>query len=151
MRVFAADYPFLDVFWTMLVFVAWVIWIWMVIAIFADLFSRHDISGWGKAAWCVGIIVLPFLGVFIYLIVHSGDMAERKAQSVGQSRAEFDDYVRTVASTSGPADEIAKAKQLLDSGAIDQREYEALKAKALAHSPTGDGAAVTQMGPAGAG
>ena len=129
--VFAADYPFLDIFWTMLIFFCWVIWIWMVIAILMDIFSRHDISGWGKAAWCVFIIVLPFLGVLIYLIVHSSDMAERRAGEQKAAKADFDDYVKNVASDGGPATEIAKAKELLDSGAIDRAEYEALKAKAL--------------------
>ena len=128
----AADYPFLDVFWTMIIFFCWVIWIWMVIGIFADIFSRRDVSGWAKAAWCVFIIVLPFLGVLIYLIANSNGMAERKMGQVQAQRAEFDDYVKNVAASSGPAAEIDKAKQLLDSGAITQPEFEALKAKALA-------------------
>jgi len=130
--VMAADYPFLNIFWTMIIFFCWVIWIWMVIAILADVFSRHDIGGWSKAAWCVFIIVLPFLGVLIYLIAHSKDMAERKAQQSQAQRAEFDDYVKTVAAPGGAAGEIEKAKQLLDSGAITQAEFDALKGKALA-------------------
>jgi hypothetical protein len=128
----AADYPFLDIFWSMLIFFCWVIWIWMVIVIFADLFSRRDISGWSKALWSVFIIVLPFLGVLIYLIAHSDGMAERKMGQVKAQQAEFDDYVKNVAASSGPAAEIDKAKQLLDSGAITQAEFDALKAKALA-------------------
>jgi Short C-terminal domain/Phospholipase_D-nuclease N-terminal len=130
--VFAADYPFLDVFWTMLVFFFWVIWIWLLITVFADLFSRHDISGWAKAAWTAFVIVLPYLGVLVYLIAQGKHMAERKASQVKASRAEFDDYVRDVAGDSGPSDQIAKAKQLLDSGAIDATEFEQLKRKALA-------------------
>jgi Short C-terminal domain/Phospholipase_D-nuclease N-terminal len=130
--VFAADYPFLDVFWTMLVFFFWVIWIWLLITVFADLFSRHDISGWAKAAWTAFVIVLPYLGVLVYLIAQGKHMAERKAAQVKASRAEFDDYVRDVAGDSGPSDQIAKAKQLLDSGAIDATEFEQLKRKALA-------------------
>jgi hypothetical protein len=130
--VFAADYPFLDVFWTMLVFFFWVIWIWLLITVFADLFSRHDISGWAKAAWTAFVIVLPYLGVLVYLIAQGKHMAERKAAQVNASRAEFDDYVRDVAGDSGPSDQIAKAKQLLDSGAIDAAEFEQLKRKALA-------------------
>jgi len=129
--VIAADYPFLDIFWSMIIFFCWVIWIWMVIAILMDIFSRHDISGWGKAAWCVFIIVLPFLGVLIYLIAHSKDMAERRAGEQRAARADFDDYVKTVATNGGPATEIAKAKELLDSGAITQAEFDALKTKAL--------------------
>ena len=101
--VIAADYPFLDIFWTMIIFFAWVIWIWMVIAIFADLFSRHDISGWVKAAWSVFIIVVPFLGVLVYLIVHSSDMAERRAGEAKAQQADFDSYVQSVASTGGAA------------------------------------------------
>jgi hypothetical protein len=130
--VFAADYPFLDIFWTILIFFGWVIWIWMVIAILADVFGRHDISGWVKAAWTVFIIVLPFLGVLIYLITNSKDMAARRARESQAARAEFDDYVKTVAAPGGAAAEIEKAKQLLDSGAITQAEFDAIKAKALA-------------------
>ncbi len=130
--VIAADYPFLDIFWSMLIFFCWVIWIWMVIAILVDIFSRQDISGWAKAAWCVFIIVLPFLGVLIYLIVHSSDMAERRAGEAKAQQADFDSYVQSVAASSDPAAQIEKAKGLLDSGAITQPEYDALKAKALA-------------------
>jgi hypothetical protein len=128
----AADYPFLDVFWTMLIFFAWVIWIWMIILIFSDIFRRNDISGWVKAVWIVFIIVLPFLGALIYLITQSTSMAERRERDTKASRAEFDDYVKSVAAPGGPAAEIEKAKQLLDSGAITQEEFDAIKAKALA-------------------
>jgi putative oligomerization/nucleic acid binding protein/phospholipase D-like protein len=129
--VFASDYPFLDVFWTMLVFFGWVIWFWLLITVFADLFRRHDVSGWGKAGWTLFVIVLPFLGVLVYLIAQGQHMAERKAADVKASQAAFDDYVRDVAAKEGPSDQIAKAKQLLDSGAIDASEFERLKAKAL--------------------
>ena len=129
--VFAADYPFMDVFWTMLVFFFWVIWIWIVVTVLVDLFRRHDISGWGKAAWALFVIVLPYLGVFIYLITQGKHMAERRAEEIQASRAAFDDHVRSVAATD-PSDQIAKAKELLDSGAIDQAEFEQLKRKALA-------------------
>ena len=128
----AADYPFLDVFWTMLIFFCWVIWFWLLITVFSDLFRRHDISGWGKAGWCAFVIVLPFLGVFVYLIAQGKHMAERKMADAEASRAAFDDYVRQAASDAGPSDQIAKAKQLLDSGAIDAAEFEQLKRKALA-------------------
>jgi hypothetical protein len=130
--LFAADYPFLDVFWTMLVFFAWVIWFWLLITVFSDLFRRHDISGWGKAGWCAFVIVLPFLGVFVYLIAQGKHMAERRAADVKASQAAFDDYVREAAGKSGPSDQIEKAKALLDSGAIDATEFEQLKRKALA-------------------
>ena len=88
--VFAADYPFLDVFWTMLVFFFWVIWIWILITVLIDLFRRHDISGWGKAAWALFVIVLPYLGVFVYLITQGGKMAERRAEEIRASQASFD-------------------------------------------------------------
>ena len=130
--VFAADYPFLDIFWTMIIFFSWVIWIWIVITVLVDVFSRHDTSGWGKAAWVIFVIVLPFLGVLIYLIANGKGMTERKQQQSQASRAEFDDYVKSVASSGGAAGEIEKAKQLLDSGAITQQEFDALKAKVLA-------------------
>jgi uncharacterized membrane protein YcjF (UPF0283 family) len=128
----AADYPFLDVFWTMIIFFAWVAWIWILILILSDVFRRRDTSGWGKAAWVVFLIVLPFLGVLVYLIANHDGMAERNAEQAKAQRAQMDDYVRSVATEGGPAAEIDKAKQLLDSGAITQPEFEALKAKALA-------------------
>jgi hypothetical protein len=129
---FAADYPLLDIVWTMLVFFAWVIWFWLLITVFGDLFSRHDISGWGKAGWMVLVVVLPYLGVFIYLISQGKQMAERRGQQSRAARADFDDYVKTVAASGGAAAEIEKAKQLLDSGAISQAEFDAIKARALA-------------------
>jgi Phospholipase_D-nuclease N-terminal/Short C-terminal domain len=128
----AADYPFLDVFWTMLVFFAWVIWFWLLITVFADLFRRHDISGWGKAAWTLFVIVVPYLGVFVYLIAQGKHMAERRMAEAQAGRAQFDDYVRSVATNGGPSDQIAKAKELLDSGAIEPAEFEQIKRKALA-------------------
>jgi len=128
----AADYPFLDIFWTMIIFFSWVIWIWTVIAVLSDVFGRHDISGWVKAAWVVFVIVLPFLGVLAYLVTNSRDMASRKARQSQAARSEFDDYVKSVAAPGGAAAEIEKAKQLLDSGVITQAEFDGLKAKALA-------------------
>ena len=132
--MFAADYPFLDVFWTMLVFFFWVIWIWILITVLMDLFGRRDISGWSKALWAAFVVFLPYLGVFIYLITQGKSMAERKAEQIQGAQAAFDERVRTVAASQGsdPAEQIAKAKQLLDSGAIDQAEFDALKRKALA-------------------
>jgi hypothetical protein len=126
----AADYPFLDVFWTMLVIFAWVIWFWLLITIFADVFRRHDTSGFSKALWIIFVIVLPFLGVFIYLIVNHDGMAQRNMDQARNQKAQFDDYVRSVGS-GGAAAEIEKAKGLLDSGAITQAEFDAIKQKAL--------------------
>jgi hypothetical protein len=131
--VFAADYPFLNIFWTMIIFFAWVVWIWIMIAILSDVFRRRDTSGWGKAAWVVFLIVLPFLGALVYLIANHDGMADRSAKHAQAAQADFDSYVKTVAKNGGgAASEIEKAKGLLDSGAIDQAEFEALKAKALA-------------------
>ena len=126
----AADYPFLDVFWSMLIFFCWVIWIWMLVVILSDVFHRHDKSGWGKALWVVFLIVLPFLGVLIYLIAQHDGMRERSVRQSEAQKQAFDQYVREAAG--GSADEIAKAKELLDSGAITQEEFDALKRKALA-------------------
>jgi hypothetical protein len=128
----AADYPFLDVFWTMIIFFCWVAWIWVLIVIIGDLFRRHDTSGWIKALWVIFLIVLPFLGVLIYLIANGSGMSQRQAEQVRASQQQFDSYVQSVAGSGGGASELAKAKELLDSGAINQEEYEKLKAKVLA-------------------
>ena len=139
--VLAADYPFLDILWTMIIFFAWVVWIWIMIVILTDVFRRKDIGGWVKALWVVFLIILPFLGALIYLIAEHDGMANRQAEAVGRQQQEFDSYVRQVASEGGgggagggggSAAEIEKAKALLDSGAITQDEFNALKAKALA-------------------
>src|SRR4030081_848182 len=115
----AGGYPFLDLMWTLLVFFGWVIWFWLLIVIFGDLFHRSDVSGWGKAAWAVLLIVLPFIGVLIYLIAQGRDMGERRREKEDASREVFDDYVRSVSAPDGhAADQIIKAKRLLDNGAI---------------------------------
>ena len=115
----------------MLVFFAWVIWFWLLITVLADVFRRHDISGWAKVGWTIFVIVLPFLGVFIYLGTQSKSMAERNQRDAQAAQAQVDDYVRSVAGE-GAAAEIERAKKLLDSGAISQPEFEAIKQKALA-------------------
>jgi hypothetical protein len=127
----AADYPFLDVVWTMFIFFAWVIWFWLLITVFSDVF-RRDISGWAKAGWCLFVLVLPFLGAFVYLIADGKGMAERRVRDVQVSQATLDQHIRTVAADGGSAGEIERAKQLLESGTINQTEFERLKAKALA-------------------
>ncbi|HEX6744727.1 MAG TPA: PLD nuclease N-terminal domain-containing protein [Solirubrobacteraceae bacterium] len=128
----AADYPFLDVLWTMIIFFTWVVWIWIMIVILTDVFRRRDISGWVKALWVVFLIVLPFLGALVYLIAQHDGMSQRQADAARGQKEQMDDYVRSVAGSGGAAAEIDKAKQLLDSGAINQTEFDALKAKALA-------------------
>ena len=130
----AADYPFLDVLWTMLIFFAWIIWFWLLITVFADVFRRHDTSGFAKVLWIIFVIILPFLGVFIYLIANHDGMTQRSMKQAQAQQAQMDDYVRSVAGSGGAAAEIERAKGLLDSGAITQAEFDAIKAKALAAS-----------------
>jgi Phospholipase_D-nuclease N-terminal/Short C-terminal domain len=125
-----AAYSFGDVMWSMLVFFMWILWFWLLFTVFGDLFTRHDISGWAKTAWVVLVILLPFLGVFIYFIAEGKSMGERAMQRAQAQQTQVDDYVRSVAS-SGPTDQIAKGKELLDSGAITQAEFDQLKSKAL--------------------
>ena len=127
-----AAYTFGDVMWTMFVFFCWILFFWLLFGVFADLFSRHDVSGWGKAGWTILVIILPFLGIFIYLITQGKGMGERAQQKAQAQQTEVDDYVRSVASSGSPTEEIAKGKQLLESGAITQAEFDQLKAKALA-------------------
>ena len=127
----AADYPFMDVLWSMMIFFLFVIWIWILITVFADIFRRRDIGGGMKAVWIIFVILLPYLGVFIYLIAEGHHMAERNAAQMNTARAQQDEYIKSVAGSS-PADQIAQAKSLLDSGAITQAEFDGLKAKALA-------------------
>jgi hypothetical protein len=132
--VLAADYPFMDVLWTMIIFFAWVVWIWMMVVLLSDVFRRTDIGGWSKAAWVVFMIVAPFLGALVYLIAQHNGIAERNMKQVEDAQAAFDARVREVAADggTGAASEIEKAKRLLDSGAITQPEFDSLKAKALA-------------------
>jgi hypothetical protein len=126
----ATDYPFLNILWTMIIFFAWVIFIWVAITVLIDVFRRHDVGGWVKAGWVILVIVIPFLGVLLYLIVNHDGMAKRSAKQAETQKAQFDQYVRDTAG--GSAGEIAKAKELLDSGAISQSEFDQIKQKALA-------------------
>ena len=126
----AADYPFLDILWTMLIFFLWIAWFWILITVFADIFRRHDTSGFGKVLWLIFVILVPFLGVFVYLIANHDGMTKRNIERMQNQQAQMDDYVRSV-SGGGAAAEIEKAKGLLDSGAITQAEFDSIKAKAL--------------------
>ena len=130
--VLAADYPFLEVLWTMLVFFLWISWFWLVIMVASDVFRRRDISGGKKTLWLLFILFVPLLGVLTYMITQADNMAERRVQEATAARGEMDEYVRSVAGGDGAAAEIERAKGLLDSGAITQVEYEAIKVKALA-------------------
>ncbi len=130
--VIASSYPFLNILWDMLIFFAWVIFIWIAITVLIDVFRRQDISGWSKAAWTVFVVIIPWIGVLVYLIANHDGMAERRIKEVQTSQAQFDEYVRKTAGSGGAANEIAQAKELLDKGTITQAEFDAIKAKALA-------------------
>ena len=129
MLIAEADFPFLEFLWAMIVFFAWLAWIWIAITCFIDIFRRHDIGGWGKALWVVFIILLPFLGVLVYLIAQHDGMRERSVKQAQEQQAAFDKYVKDTAG--GSATEIAKAKELLDAGTITQEEFESIKVRAL--------------------
>jgi len=129
--VILANYNFASFLWDVLVIFAFVIWFWLLVVVFGDVFRRRDISGWGKAGWIILVIVLPYFGVFIYLIAEHDGMAERNTQQLQSQQAVADQYIRSVSGSGGPASEIETAKNLLDSGAITQAEYDSLKAKAL--------------------
>ncbi len=132
--MFASSYPVLDAFLTMLYFFLFIIWIWLLIMVFFDIFRSHDMSGWAKALWVIFIIVLPFLGVFVYLIARGGKMQERRVQDVQQQQQAFDSYVRQAAGTSGDdtATQLSKLADLKSSGVLTDAEFEAQKAKILA-------------------
>ena len=129
-----ANYNFASFLWDVLVIFAFVIWFWLLIVVFGDIFRRRDISGWGKAAWIILVIILPYFGVFIYLIAEHSGMADRNLQQQQAQQAVTDEYIRSVSGSGGPASEIDTAKKLLDSGAITQAEFDSIKAKALASS-----------------
>jgi hypothetical protein len=130
--VLVTDYPLGGILWTMVVFFFWIIWIWLLITVFADIFRRHDLGGGGKTLWIIFVIILPYLGVFIYLITQGRHMTERSVSEAAASQAAFDAHVKSVAGSGGAAAEIEKAKTLLDSGTISQAEFDAIKQKALA-------------------
>jgi hypothetical protein len=120
--------PLLDLFWTMFLFFSWILWFWLLFRVYADLFSRRDIGGWAKTGWALFTILLPFLGVFVYLISQGRSMAERTELAVERQRAATDDYIRSVAAD---ADSVrsTKARDLLDSGAITPDEYDRMVPK----------------------
>ena len=128
------NYPFLEVFWTMLIFFVFVIWIWILITVLIDLFRRHDTSGFAKVLWIIFIVVLPYLGVFVYLVFEHKGMAERAVKQQHAAQQQMDQYVQSVAGKTDPAEQIAKAKGLLDTGTITQTEFDQIKQKALAAS-----------------
>ena len=130
--ILATDYPLLEAFETILIFFGFVIWLWLLFTVFADIFRRHDASAWVKVLWIVVIILLPYLGVLIYLIAEHKGMTERSTKQEQAARAQMDQYVKSVAGAQDPAGQIANAKRLLDSGTISQAEFDQIKQKALA-------------------
>jgi hypothetical protein len=125
-------YPLLEAFWTILIFFGFVVWLWLLFTVFADIFRRHDASAWVKVLWILVIILLPYLGVLIYLIAEHKGMTERSTKQEQAARAQMDQYVKSVAGAQDPAGQIANAKRLLDNGTITQAEFEQIKQKALA-------------------
>ena len=128
----ATNWTFGQVMWSMLIFFCWILFFWLLFTVFGDLFRRHDLGGWAKAGWSIFVIFLPFLGVFVYLIANSKGMAERNMKQVQAAQANMDTYVKSVAGSTDPAAQISQGKELLDTGAISQAEFDQLKAKALA-------------------
>ena len=128
------QYPILDFFLTMLYFFLFIIWIWLLITVFIDIFRSHDIGGFAKALWVIFVIILPFLGVFVYLIARGGKMHERAAKDAAQQQKAFDDYVKQTAGASGDtsADQLSKLADLKSQGVLTDAEFEAQKAKILA-------------------
>ncbi len=127
----AYTYPLLNIFWTMLWFFAFYIWIWLLIVVFADIFRSHDMGGFAKALWVIFVILVPLLGILIYLIARGDKMHERAAEQAAQEQKAFDKYVKETAGGSSSADQLAKLADLKTSGAITDAEFEAAKAKIL--------------------
>jgi len=128
----AYNYPILDLLWTMFMFFVFVLWIWLLISVFMDIFRSHDLGGGSKALWVLFVIILPFLGVFVYLIARGGKMHERAAEQAAQQQKAFDAYVKQAAGSGSSVDELAKLADLKQSGAITDAEFEVQKAKLLA-------------------
>jgi ABC-type multidrug transport system fused ATPase/permease subunit len=129
--VLAYTYPLADLFGTMLGLFVFIIWFWLLVVVFSDIFRSHDLGGFAKAIWVIFVIVLPFLGIFVYLIARGGKMHERAAQQAQQQQQAFDDYVKQTAG-SGSAEELAKLADLKQKGVITEAEFESQKAKLLA-------------------
>ena len=114
----SANYPVLDIFWSILEFFLWVIWIWLLIWIFIDIFRSHDLSGWAKALWFLFVLIIPLVGVLVYLIVRGGSMHERMAQQAQQQDQQLRDYVQETAGSGSAADQLTKLADLRDRGVI---------------------------------
>jgi membrane protein implicated in regulation of membrane protease activity len=126
------SYPLLGAFWTILEVFLWVLWIWVLIYVFIDIFRSHDLSGWAKALWFIFVLFIPLIGVLVYLIARGGKMQERAAQDARQQDKEFRAYVQDAAAGATPADQLAKLADLRDRGVISAEEFDREKAKVLA-------------------
>ncbi len=127
----ASSYPLLDIFWTMLWFFLFFAWIWLLIIVFGDIFRSHDLSGWAKALWTIFVVLVPWLGVLVYLIARGGKMQDRAVKEAQQQDQAFRSYVQDVAAPTNSADQLAKLADLKASGAISDQEFQTAKAKLL--------------------
>jgi ABC-type multidrug transport system fused ATPase/permease subunit len=127
-----SSYPLLNVFWSMFIFFLWIIWFWILITVFIDIFRSHDLSGWGKALWFLFVLLIPLIGVLVYLIARGGKMHEHAAQQAKQQDQEFRAYVQEAAGSQNSADQLAKLADLRDRGVITAQEFDRQKAKVLA-------------------
>jgi hypothetical protein len=127
----AYDYPLLSVFWSMMIFFFWIVWIMALFYVFADIFRSSDMGGFAKTMWVIFVIILPFLGVFVYLLARGDKMREHAAKEAEAQDAAMRSYVKEAAGTAGPADQIAQLASLRDAGSITEAEFQAGKAKVL--------------------
>ncbi len=127
----ASSYPLLNIFWTMLWFFLFFAWIWLLIIVFGDIFRSHDLSGWGKALWTIFVVLVPWLGVLVYLIARGGKMQDRAAKEAQQQDQAFRSYVQDVAAPTNSADQLTKLADLKASGVISDQEFQTAKAKLL--------------------
>ena len=132
LAVSSSSYPLLNIFWTILEVFLWVIWFWILITIFIDLFRSHDLSGWAKALWFIVILVFPLIGVVVYLIARGGKMHEHAARDAQLQEQQFRSYVQEAAGSQSTADQLAKLADLRDRGVITAGEFDSEKAKILA-------------------
>jgi hypothetical protein len=126
------SYPLLGAFWTIIEIFLWVLWFWVLITVFIDIFRSHDLSGWGKALWFLFVLIIPLIGVLVYLIVRGGSMHDRMVRQAQQDDQQFREYVQDAASSASPADQLTKLADLRDRGVITPQEFESQKAKILA-------------------
>jgi hypothetical protein len=130
--VLAYDYPVLGVFWSMLVFFLWIMWFFLLFKVIADIFRSHDMGGWAKALWLIFVLVVPFLGVFVYVIARGDEMGKRDMAEAQARETAFQSYVRETAGSGGSVDQLAKLADLRDRGVISEAEFQQQKAKLLA-------------------